>query len=221
MLRCILDRGRKSNIDVDQPSKDKVNYATMTKEHQRNQMIQKYINLSSISESQSLLSDQSSPEYSPLRQEKSLESEKECSSSDEVPPRLLHKEIRQKLLELYRAGLSELDVTYKNIAGLNKMTFYRHFQKLKQTGTSLRKSGSGRRCKLTYMHKQMIFEIIKSDHFMTVKEIANRVSNNLPEVDRISLATVWRFIRSQGILSKLPIEKHILTETQKSVRKKF
>ena len=67
----------------------------------------------------------------------------------------------------------------------------------------------------------MIFEIIKSDHFLTVKEIADRASSNLPEVDRISLTKVWRFIRSQGFLSKLLIEKHILTETQKSVRKKF
>ena len=125
------------------------------------------------------------------------------------------------MLEFYRAGLSELDVIQKNITGLNKRTVYRHFQNLKQTRTSLRKSGSGRRCKFTNMHKQMIFEIIKSDHFLTVKEIADRGSSNLPEVDRISLATVWRFIRSQEILSKLPLVKHILTETQKSVRKKF
>ena len=167
------------------------------------------------------MSDQSSPEYSPLRQDKSLESEKECSSSDEVSLRLLHKEIRQKLLEFYRAGLSELDVIHKNITGLNKRTVYRHFQKLKQTGTSLRKSGSGRRCKLTNMHKQMIFKIIISDHFLTVKEIADRTNSNLPEIDRISPTTVWIFIRSQGFLSKLPLGKHILTETQKSVRKMF
>ena len=51
--------------------------------------------------------------------------------------------------------------------------------------------------------------------------MADRASSNLPEVDRISPTTVWRFIRSQGFMSKLPIEKHILTETQKSVRKKF
>ena len=56
---------------------------------------------------------------------------------------------------------------------------------------------------------------------MTVKEIADRASSNLPEVDRISPTTVWRFIRSQGFLSKLPIEKHILTETQKLVHKSF
>ena len=62
---------------------------------------------------------------------------------------------------------------------------------------------------------------MKSDHFLTVKEIADKASSNLPEVDRISLTKVWRFIRSQGFLSKLLIEKHILTETQKSVRKKF
>ena len=67
----------------------------------------------------------------------------------------------------------------------------------------------------------MIFEIIKGNHFLTVKEIADRSSSNLSEVDRISQTTVWRFIRSQGFLSKLPIEKHILTETRKSVRKKF
>ena len=67
----------------------------------------------------------------------------------------------------------------------------------------------------------MIFEIIKSDNFLTVKEIADRTSSNLPEVDRISPTTVWRIIRSQGFMSKLPIEKHILTETQKSIRKKF
>ena len=182
-------------------------------------MIQK--KLSSISEPQSLLSDQSSSEYSPLRQEKSLLNEKKISSSDEVSPRLLHKEIRQKFLEFYRVGLSELDVIHKNITELNKRTVYRHFQKLKQTGTSLRKSGSGRRCKLTNLHKQMIFEIIKSDHFLTFKGIEDRASSNLPEVDRISPKTVWRFIRSQGLSSKLPIEIHILTETQKLVLKKF
>ena len=44
----------------------------------------------------------------------------------------------------------------------------------------------------------MIFEIIKSDHFLTVKEIANRASSNLPEVDRISPTTVWSFIRNQS-----------------------
>ena len=125
------------------------------------------------------------------------------------------------MLEFYRAGLSQLDVIHKNITGLNKRTVYRHFQKLRQTGTFLRKSGSGRRCKLTNMHKQMIFEIIKSDHFLTVKEITDIASSNLPEVDRISPTTVWRFIRSQGFLSQLPIEKHIFTETQISVRKKF
>ena len=207
-------------MDVDQPPKGKVNYATID-ERKSEESDDSNINLSSISEPQSQLSDQSSPECSPLRQEKSLESEKECSSSDEVSPRLLHKEIRQKLLEFYRAGLSELDVIHKNITGLNKRTVYRHFQKLRQTGISLRKSGSGRRFKLTNMHKQIIFEIIKSDHFLTVKEIADRASSNLPEVNRISPTTVWRFIRSQGFMSKLPIEKHILTETQKSVLKKF
>ena len=109
------------------------------------------------------------------------------------------------MLEFYRAGLSEFDIIHKNITGLNKRTVYRHFQKLKQTGTSLRKSDSGR-CKLTNMHKQMIFEIIKSDHFLIVKEIADRANSNLPEVDRISPTTVWRFKRSQGFLSKLPIK---------------
>ena len=41
----------------------------------------------------------------------------------------------------------------------------------------------------------MIFEIMKSDYFLTVKEIADRASSNLPEVDRISQTTVWRFIK--------------------------
>ena len=68
-------RGSKSDMDVDQPPKDKVIMLQSTKENQRNQMI-KNINLSSISEPQSQLSDQSSSEYPPLRQEKSLELEK-------------------------------------------------------------------------------------------------------------------------------------------------
>ena len=162
--------GSKSDMDVDQPPKDKVNYDTIDERKSEESDISKNINLSSISEPQSLLSDQSSSEYSPLQKEKSLELEKECSSSYEVSPRLFHKEIRQKLLKLYRAGLSELDAIQKNITGLNKNTVYHHFQKLKQTRTSLRKSGSGRRCKLTNMHKQMIFEIIKSDHFLLLKK---------------------------------------------------
>ena len=85
----------------------------------------------------------------------------------------------------------------------------------------LRKSGSGRTYKLTNMHKQIIFEIIKFYYFLTVKEIAERTNCYQPEVDHISPTTVWRFIRSQGFLSKLIYRKHILTETQKLVRKKF
>ena len=46
----------------------------------------------------------------------------------------------------------------------------------------------------------MIFEIIKSYHFLTFKEITDRASSNLPEVDRKSSTTVWRFIRSQEFL---------------------
>ena len=84
-------RGSKSDMDVDQPPKDKVNYATIDERKSEESDDSKNINLSSISEPQSQLSDQSSPEYPPLRQEKSLESEKECSNSDEVSPRLLHK----------------------------------------------------------------------------------------------------------------------------------
>ena len=75
-------RASKSDMHVDQPPKDKVNYATIDERKSEESNDSKNINLSSISEPQSLLSDQSSPEYSPLRQEKSLESEKECSSSD-------------------------------------------------------------------------------------------------------------------------------------------
>ena len=212
-------------MDVDQPPNIKVNYATIDERKSEESDDSKNIHLSSISEPQSQLSDQSSLEYSPLRQEKSLESEKECSSSVEVSPRLLHKEIRQKLQEFYRAGLSELDVIHKNITGLNKRTVSRHFQKLKQTGTSLRKSCSGRRCKLTNMHKQLIFEIIKSNHFLTVNEIADRASSNLPEVDRISPTTVWRFIRSQGFFSKLPIktyfDRNSKISSQKVLRTKY
>ena len=103
-------RASKSDMDIDQPLKDKVNYVTIDDKKSEESDDSNNINLSSISEPQSQLSDQSSPEYSPLRQEKSLESEKEYSSSDEVSPRLLHKEIRQKLIEFYRVGLSELDV---------------------------------------------------------------------------------------------------------------
>ena len=79
---------------------------------------------------------------------KSLESEKECSSSDKVFPHLSHK-IIPKLQKFYWAGFSELDVIQKSITVQNKRTVYHYFQKLKQIGTSLRKSCSGKRCKLT------------------------------------------------------------------------
>ena len=92
-------------MDVDQPPKDKVNYASIDERKSEESDDSKHINLSSISEPQSQLSDQSSPEYSPLRQEKSLESEKECSSSVEVSPRLLHKEIRQKFARVLQSRI--------------------------------------------------------------------------------------------------------------------
>ena len=114
------------------------------------------------------------------------------------------------MLEFDRAGLSELDVIQKNVTGLNKRTVYCHFQKLKQTGTSLRKSGRGRRYKLTNMHKEMIFEIIKSYHFLTVKEIADRASSNLTEVDRISPTTVWRFITGSNMETGLQLGSLLL-----------
>ena len=40
----------------------------------------------------------------------------------------------------------------------------------------------------------MIFEIIKSNYFLTVKEIADRANSHLSEVDRISLTIIWRFL---------------------------
>ena len=63
-------RGSKSDMDVDQPPKDKVNYATIEERKSEESDDSKNINLSSISEPQSQLSDQSSPEYSPLQQKK-------------------------------------------------------------------------------------------------------------------------------------------------------
>ena len=160
-----------------------------TKESQRNQMIQKYKFIKHFWTSKPV-------EWSKLSDKKRDLNRKKNAQVQTKYHHVYYIKKRQKLLEFYRAGLSERDVIRKNITGLNKRTVYRHFQKLKQTGTSLRKSGSRRRCKLTNMHKQMIFEIIKSDHFLTVKEIAERASSNLPEVDRISPTTVWRFIRS-------------------------
>ena len=72
MLQCILDPAveeGKSDMDVDQPPKGKVNYATIDERKSEESDDSKNINLSRISEPQSQLSDQSSPEYSPLRQE--------------------------------------------------------------------------------------------------------------------------------------------------------
>ena len=166
-------------MNVDKPPKGKVNYATIDERKSEESDDSKYKFIKHFWTSKLVEWSKLSWIFSsPTRKESWIG--KKCSSSDEVSPFLLHKEIRRKLLEFYRAGLSELDAIHKNFTGLNKRTVYRHFQKLKQTGTSLRKSGSGRRCKLTNMHKQMIFEIIKSDHFLTVKEIADRASSNLP-----------------------------------------
>ena len=62
-------RVSKSDMDIGQPPKDKMNYATIDERKSEESDDSKNINLSNISEPQSLLSDQSSPEYSPLRQE--------------------------------------------------------------------------------------------------------------------------------------------------------
>ena len=64
-------------------------------------------------------------------------------------------------------------------------------------------------------------DVLQSDNSLTVNEIAKEINKKLENDEWVSATTVWRYIRSQGFISKLPIEKHILTESQKLARKKF
>ena len=75
--------------------------------------------------------------------------------------------------------------------------------------------------KLLEKHKEIIVEIIESDNFLTVIKIADRMNCKISDENRNSQKTVWEFIRSKYIINKLPIQLHILTETQKSARKIF
>ena len=72
----------------------------------------------------------------------------------------------------------------------------------------------------------MIFEIIKSDHFLIVKEIVDRANSNQPKVDHISQTTVWRFIRSQGfwincLYKKIFFDRNSKISSQKVLRTKY
>ena len=186
----------------------------------------KCLSVSNISEPLSQLTDspdEDGPEKQAESKDKNINSEsgEEMSSSEQESPRFLHKEIRQKCTEYFRSGLSELDVLKKNITGLTRSTIYRHFQKLRLQGTSQRKFGSGRVKKFTENHGKIILDVLQSDNSLTVNEIANEINKKLENDEWVSATTVWRYIRSQGFISKLPIEKHILTESQKLARKKF
>ena len=186
----------------------------------------KCLSVSNISEPLSQLTDspdEDGPEKQAESKDKNINSEsgEEMSSSEQESPRFLHKEIRQKCTEYFRSGLSELDVLKKNITGLTRSTIYRHFQKLRLQGTSQRKFGSGRVKKFTENHGKIILDVLQSDNSLTVNEIAKEINKKLDNDEWVSATTVWRYIRSQGFISKLPIEKHILTESQKLVRKNF
>ena len=99
---------------------------------------------------------------------------------------------------------------------------YRHFKKLREKELIKENSGSGRLKKLSEDHKAKIIEIIQSDNSLSLNKIAENLNKNLNKgKEVISVTAIWRFIRSKGFMSKLPIEKHVLTKFQKSARKNF
>ena len=86
---------------------------------------------------------------------------------------------------------------------------YRHYQSLREKGTSNRKIGTGRKSILSPYSKKLIQKQIKNDDTQTPEEISEILKENnyksSPKIKR-------KFLKKEEFISKPPVESYELSD---------
>ena len=132
--------------------------------------------------------------------------------------KISQKDIKEIWQANYNADVSASELIAKNIPGISSSTVYRHYQSLREKGTSNRKIGSGRKSILSADSKKLILKQIKNADTQTPEEISEILKENNYKG---SPKTIRKFIKKEGFLSKPPVESYELSKDQKRIRKKW
>ena len=150
--------------------------------------------------------------------EENSEENEDNSPSIFQKSKISQKDIKEIWQANYNADISASELISKNIPGLSSSTVYRHYQSLREKGTSNRKIGSGRKSILSPDSKKLILKQIKNDDTQTPEEISEILKDNNYKG---SPKTIRKFLKKEGFISKPPVESYELSEDQKRIRKKW
>ena len=92
--------------------------------------------------------------------------------------KISQKDIKEIWQVNYNSDVSASELISKNIPGLSSSTVYRHYQSLREKGTSNFKIGYGRKSILSPESKKLILKQIKNDDTQTPEEIWEILKDN-------------------------------------------
>ena len=128
-------------------------------------------------------------------------------------------EKRSLIKSFYWANLTESEVLQKEIKGLHCSLAYRIFKNLRNTGSILRRPGSGRKEKIDDEKFKMIMEILKVDNTSSALDIQKKL---IDKGVNVSTSTIRRELKMRKYTYKKPnIATMILTSNQMKARKLF
>ena len=128
---------------------------------------------------------------------------------------LPQKDIAEIIERNYKSGISEKQLLSKKIRGISPATVYRHYDKLRNKGTSLRKKGSGAKTVITSEMKDAINKLVEKDDSVSLKQLTEKV--NLMGFE-VSKESIRKHLIGEGFKSLAPVEAYELTNEQKKRR---
>lgn len=118
--------------------------------------------------------------------------------------------------------LSESGKTYSEIAEfvkVSKSSVHRTLRRKCETGSNRNRKGSGRPRKTSKRDDNRLLEISKSNRFKTAPDLRAEINQSL--VAPISLTTVKRRLRENGLIGRVAVKKPLLRPVNKKKRLQF
>ena len=123
-----------------------------------------------------------------------------------------------KIVTLRDAGKSWQQIF--NVLGgtINVETIRYRYNRFKNHGVLSQKKGAGRPKKTTNRQDRFIIRQTFANRRMTLHQLRQDLSQNSQGAVRVSINTISRRLKSEGIKSYVPVKKPLLTQAQKSKR---
>ena len=107
----------------------------------------------------------------------------------------------------------------KNIKGLSKVTIYRIFKKIRESGTIDRRPGSGRKNRILDHDFEKIKQLLKEDNTLSTEEIQQKMDG---QGIKVSNSTIRRALNAKKYTYRKPnIESMLFNTNQKKARIEF